>query len=60
MALPLFADDHQVGYAGYKGRLRTTILVLVATGLSCGKESVLVFTGVVEDHQGTVVAYEEG
>ena len=60
MALPLITDDHQVGYAGYKGRLRTKMAALVATGLSCGQESVLVLTGVVEDHQGTVVAYEKG
>ena len=37
MALLVFAEDHQVGYDGYKSRLRTTRVALLATGLSCGQ-----------------------
>ena len=32
----LFAEDHQVGYDGYKSRLRTTRVALVANRLICG------------------------
>ena len=34
MTLLLFAEDHQVGYDGYKSRLRTK---RVANGLICGQ-----------------------
>ena len=37
MALLVFAEDHQFGYDGYKSRLRTTSVALVASGLSCGQ-----------------------
>ena len=38
MALLLFAEDHQIGYDGYKSRRRTKKVALVATRLSCGQE----------------------
>ena len=63
-----------MGYRHYLCLLMTTSLAMLAMrvgceqqwwpwwlpGLAVDKQSVLVFTGVVEDHQGTVVAYEEG
>ena len=33
----MFADDNQLSYAGYKGRLRTTMVALVANGLRYGQ-----------------------
>ena len=35
MTLLLFAEDHHVGYDGYKSRLRATRVALVANGLIC-------------------------
>ena len=37
MTLLLFAEDHHVGYDGYKSRLRTKRVALVANGLICGQ-----------------------
>ena len=37
MTLLLFAEDHQIGYDGYKSRLRTKRVALVANGLICGQ-----------------------
>ena len=36
VALLLFAEDRQVGYDCHKSRLRTAMVVLVATKFSCG------------------------
>ena len=37
MTLPLIAEVTSYGYADYKSRLRTTMMALATTGLSCGQ-----------------------
>ena len=42
----LFAEDHQVGYDGYKSRLKPKGWLWWLTGLSVDKQSAVVTTGV--------------